>query len=147
MKYVLACMMVACLSAPAYAQSAEAEIESVTGREWSGAAPFTVYTANGDSAIAIGDSLWTATDGDVIYGVAGDDHEQDGYEAGDHLTVITQGPVVANVATGVGSTVELGSSTTAGELAAGSSVKGLMTKFSEGEGPEEIPSGAAHVDV
>jgi len=67
MKYVLACMMVACLSAPAYAQSAEAEIESVTGREWSGAAPFTVYTANGDSAIAIGDSLWTATDGDVTW--------------------------------------------------------------------------------
>jgi len=93
------------------------------------------------------DEIVTATDGDVIYGVAGDDHEQDGYEAGDHLTVITQGPVVANVATGVGSTVELGSSTTAGELAAGSSVKGLMTKFSEGEGPEEIPSGAAHVDV
>jgi len=26
-------------------------------------------------------------------------------------------------------------------------VKGIMTKHAEGEGPEEIPSGAAHVDV
>jgi hypothetical protein len=88
-----------------------------------------------------------AGDTDVVYGVAGDDHEQDGYEAGDHLTVITQGPAVANVATGVGPAVEVGGSTTAGELAAGSSVKGIMTKHAEGEGPEEIPSGAAHVDV
>lgn len=67
MRYLLACMLAACLTAPAYAQSAEAEIEAVTGRQWDGTAPFTVYTANGDSAIALGDSLWTATSEGVTY--------------------------------------------------------------------------------
>jgi hypothetical protein len=54
---------------------------------------------------------------------------------------------VANVAAGVGPAVEVAGSTTAGELAAGDSSKGIVTKFSEGAGPEDIPDGFAHVDV
>jgi hypothetical protein len=89
-----------------------------------------------------------AGDTDVVLGVAGDDHIlDDGYSAGDHLTVITQGPVVANVAAGVGSSVEVAGSTTAGELAAGDSAQGIVTHFSEGAGPEEIPDGFAVVNV
>jgi len=90
-----------------------------------------------------------ATDTDVVYGIAGDDHEQDGYAAGDHLTVITQGPVVANVATGTGPAAELTvvTATSPAKLGVGDSSKGIVSKHAEGEGPEEIPSGAAHVDV
>jgi|APHM01.1.fsa_nt_gi hypothetical protein len=89
-----------------------------------------------------------AGDTDTIYGVAGDDHISDGYEAGDEVSVVTQGPVVANVATGVGPSVELAGSATAGELAAGDSAKALVTKTAEGANlKESIPDGFAHVDV
>jgi hypothetical protein len=88
-----------------------------------------------------------ATDTDVVYGIAGDDHISDGYQQGDELGVVTQGPVVANVSTGVGPAVELAGTVTAGELAAGDSSKGIVSKFAEGEGPEQIPDGFAHVDV
>jgi len=87
------------------------------------------------------------TDDPNVYGVVGDDHAQAGYEAGDHVPVIYSGPVVANVASGVGAGVEVGSGGTEGQLAAGASVKGMMTKYAEGEGPESIPAGYAHVDV
>jgi hypothetical protein len=87
------------------------------------------------------------TDNPTVYGVAGDDHTQTGYSAGDEVTVIYRGSVVANVASGVGAGVEVGSGATDGQLAAGGSAKGLMTKHAEGAGPEEIPSGFAHVDV
>jgi len=83
----------------------------------------------------------------VVYGVVGDDHAQGGYEAGDKAPVVYAGPVVANVASGVGAGVEVGSGGTEGQLAAGGSAKGVMTKYAEGEGPESIPAGYAHVDV
>jgi hypothetical protein len=87
------------------------------------------------------------TNDPTVYGVVGDDHQTDGYSAGDEATVIYQGPVVANVASGVGAGVEVGSGSTDGQLAAGGSAKGVMTKYEEGGGPESIPDGFAHVDV
>jgi hypothetical protein len=87
------------------------------------------------------------TNNPTVYGVVGDDHTQSGYSAGDPTPVIYKGPVVANVASGVGAGVEVGSGSTDGQLAAGGSAKGLMTKYAEGAGPEDIPSGFAHVDV
>jgi hypothetical protein len=98
-------------------------------------------------ALNASDEVVAATDGSVVYGVAADDHLSDGYTDGDTLGVVTQGPVVANVASGTDGGVELAGSTTAGELAAGDSSKGIVSKFSEGAGPEEIPDGFAHVDV
>jgi hypothetical protein len=88
-----------------------------------------------------------ATDTDVVYGVAGDDHVSDGYAAGDDMAVVFSGPVVANVAAGVAPGVELTGSTTAGQLAAGSGAKTVVSKFAEGGGPEQIPDGFAHVDI
>jgi hypothetical protein len=89
-----------------------------------------------------------AGDTDVVVGIAGDDHISDGYQSGDALTVIKAGAsVVANVATGTGPAAALGGSTTAGELAAGSSEKGIITSNAEGEGPESIPDGFAFVDL
>jgi hypothetical protein len=87
------------------------------------------------------------TDDPVVYGVVADDHTQDGYAAGDKVGVVFQGPVVANVASGVGAGVAVGSGATDGQLAAGDSAKGLMTKYAEGEGPGDVPAGFAHVDV
>lgn len=87
------------------------------------------------------------TNDPVVYGVAGDDHAEAGYDAGDRVPVVYSGPVVANVASGVAPGVELGAGATEGQLAAGSSAKGLMTKYGEGSGPESIPAGYAHVDV
>jgi hypothetical protein len=96
---------------------------------------------------ASGEAL-AAGDSDVIVGIAGDDHITDGYEQDDTLTIIKAGMnVVANVATGVGPATALGGSTTAGELAAGSSEKGIITSNTEGEGPESIPDGFAFVDL
>lgn len=106
--------------------------------------------AEGDAVtINSSDEIVKSTDTNgVVYGVAGDDHVTDGYVAGDFLTVITAGPVVANVAAGVGPAVELAGSVTAGELAAGDSAKALVTKHPEGVGQEgDIPDGSAHVDV
>jgi len=97
--------------------------------------------ANGEVVTADG------TDNPTVYGVAGNDHTQDRYAAGDEMEVIYAGPVVANVASGVAPGVEVGSGGTEGQLAAGSSAKGVMTKYAEGDGPESIPSGFAHVDV
>jgi hypothetical protein len=87
------------------------------------------------------------TNNPTVYGVVGDDHTQTGYAAGDRVPVVYAGPVVANVASGVGAGVAVGSGATDGQLAAGDSTKGLMTKYAEGGGPEDIPSGFAHVDV
>lgn len=90
------------------------------------------------------------TNNPTVYGVVGDDHITDGYEAGDKATVITDGPVVASVASGVGAGVAVGSGATDGQLATGDSTKGLMTKYAEGEGPNDgrtAPDGFAHVDV
>jgi hypothetical protein len=88
-----------------------------------------------------------ATDTDVVYGIAADDHITDGFSAGDEIGVVTQGPVVANVSNGIGPAVELAGTATAGELAAGDSSKGIISKFAEGEGPAAIPDGFAHVDL
>jgi hypothetical protein len=88
-----------------------------------------------------------ATDTDTVYGVAGDDHQKTGYESGDYLTVIHSGPVVANVAAGVAPATELAGTATAGQLGAGDSSKGIVSKFAEGGGPEAIPDGYAHVDI
>lgn len=96
------------------------------------------------------DEVVQATDGDVVYGIAGDDHVTDGYQTGDALTVITQGPVVASVASGTGPAAELTvtTATTPGTLGTGDSVKGIVTKHPEGQGQkDDIPDGAAHVDV
>jgi len=90
------------------------------------------------------------TDNATVYGIAGDDHTQDGYEAGDYVGVIYGGPVVANVAAGLGAGVELGAGATDGQLATGSSAKGVVTKYAEGGGPRDgrtAPDGFAHVDV
>lgn len=104
--------------------------------------------AEGDAVTTnASDEILPAGDTDVVLGIAGDDHISDGYAAGDHLSVVTQGPVVANVAAGVASSVEVAGSTTAGELAAGDSSQGIVTQFSEGAGPEDIPDGFAVVNV
>jgi hypothetical protein len=103
------------------------------------------------AAVALdGNGLVVAADGTdnpTIYGVIGDDHVTEGYEAGDEATVITQGPVVARVESNTGAGVAVAAGATDGVLAAGDSVKGLITKFAEGAGPEGIPPGTAHVDV
>lgn len=99
--------------------------------------------ANGELVTADG------TNDPVVYGVAGY-NGGDGYEAGDNVLVTYSGPVVANVAAGVGPGVELGASATEGELAGGSSAKGIMTMYAEGAAPSgipDIPAGYAHVDV
>ena len=97
--------------------------------------------ANGELVLADG------TNDPVVYGVVGDDHTQDGYDAGEAASVVYGGPVVANVAAGVGSGVEVGSGATEGQLEAGGSAKGLVTKYAEGAGPGNLPAGYAHVDV
>jgi len=97
--------------------------------------------ANGELVAADG------TNNPTVYGVVGDDHTQAGYAAGEKTPVIYAGPVVASVASGVGAGVEVGSGATDGQLSAGGSAKGIMTKYGEGAGPESIPAGFAHVDV
>ena len=108
---------------------------------------------SGGDAVALdaNDELVTAdgTDDPVVYGIAGY-NGGDGYEAGDEVLVTYSGPVVANVADGVGGGVELGSSATEGQLAAGTSAKGIMTMYSEGAAPggiPDVPGGYAHVHV
>jgi len=104
----------------------------------------------GDAVALDGNGELVAADGTndpTVYGVIGNDHTKDSVSAGDKVEVVYQGPVVANVASGVGAGVEVGSGSTEGQLAAGSSVKGIVTKHAEGSGPESIPSGFAHVDV
>ncbi|OYR66235.1 hypothetical protein DJ71_22100 [Halorubrum sp. E3] len=88
------------------------------------------------------------TNDTTVYGVVG--HYPDGIEAGDDVLVTYSGPVVANVAAGVGGGVVLGASATEGQLAAGTSAKGIMTMYAEGTAPSgipDIPDGYAHVDV
>jgi hypothetical protein len=105
--------------------------------------------ANGELVKAVTDNDdTTTTDDPVVYGVVG--YYPDGIAAGDEVLVTYSGPVVANVAAGVGPGVELGSSTTEGQLAAGTSAKGIMTMYAEGAAPggiPDIPDGYAHVDV
>jgi len=102
-------------------------------------------------ALDSNDELVTADDttDTTVYGIVGY-NGGDGYEAGDTVQVTYSGPVVANVASGVGGGVELGVSATEGELASGTSVKGIMTMYAEGAAPSgipDIPAGYAHVDV
>lgn len=102
-------------------------------------------------ALNASDELVTADDTNdtEVVGVVGYNHD-DGYSQGDRVRIVSQGIVVANVATGVGGGVALGPSATEGELAAGSSTKGLMTAYAEGEAPGGIPSvpdGFAHIYV
>lgn len=88
------------------------------------------------------------TNDPVVYGIVG--YYPDGVSAGDDVQVTYSGPVVANVASGVGPGTELGASATEGELAGGTSAKGIMTMYGEGVAPggiPDIPSGYAHVDV
>jgi hypothetical protein len=107
--------------------------------------------SSGDAvALDANDELVTADDTNdtTVYGIVG--YYPDGIEAGDEVLVTYSGPVVANVAGGVGGGVELGASATEGQLAAGTSAKGIMTMYSEGAAPggiPDIPSGYAHVDV
>lgn len=100
-----------------------------------------LVTANTDN-----DST-TTTDDPVVYAVAGYNRGED-YAAGDNVKVTTSGPVVANVAAGTAPGVEVGSSGTEGELAAGTSVRGIITMYAEGTAPEgipDIPDGYAHI--
>ena len=107
--------------------------------------------SSGDAVALDANGELIAADGgndDTVYGVVG--HYPDGVAAGDEVLVTFSGPVVANVAAGVGAGVELGGSATEGELAAGSSSKGIMTMYGEGNAPSGIPDvddGYAHVDV
>jgi len=107
--------------------------------------------SSGDAVALDGnDELVTAdgTNDPTVYGVVG--HYPDGISAGDPVKVTYSGPVVANVAAGTAGGVEVGSSATEGELAAGSSAKGIMTMYAEGTAPSgipDVPSGFAHVDV
>lgn len=100
-----------------------------------------LVTANTDN-----DST-TTTDDPVVYAVSGPNRGED-HAAGDDVLVTTAGPVVAKVATGTAGGVEVGSSGTEGELAAGSSVRGIVTSYAEGAAPggiPDIPDGYAHV--
>ena len=107
--------------------------------------------SSGDAVALDGNGELVTADGTndpTVYGVVG--HYPDGVSAGDEVLVTYSGPVVANVAAGVGPGVEVGSSATEGELAAGSSSKGIMTMYGEGNAPSGIPdvdAGYAHVDV
>jgi hypothetical protein len=107
--------------------------------------------SSGDAvALDANDELVTAdgTNDPTVYGIVG--HYPDGVAAGDRVLVTYQGPVIANVAGGTAGGTEVGSSATEGELAAGGSAKGIMTKYAEGAAPGDIPSipaGSAYVDV
>jgi hypothetical protein len=107
--------------------------------------------SSGDAVALDGNGEAVRADGTndpTVYGVVG--HHPDGVDAGDTVLVVYSGPVVANVAAGVGAGVELGASATEGELAGGSSTKGIMTMYAEGAAPSGIPNvddGFAHVDV
>lgn len=107
--------------------------------------------SSGDAvALDANGELVTADDTNdtTVYGIVG--YYPDGVEAGDDVLVTYSGPVVANVADGVGAGVELGASATEGQLASGTSAKGVMTMYAEGAAPSgipDIPDGYAHVDV
>jgi hypothetical protein len=107
--------------------------------------------SSGDAAaLDANGELVTADDTNdpTVYCVVG--YYPDGVESGDEVLVTHSGPVVANVASGTGAGVEVTSSATEGELAAGSSAKGIVTMYGEGNGPggiPEIPDGYAHVNI
>jgi hypothetical protein len=107
--------------------------------------------SSGDAVALDGNGeLVTADDTNdpTVYGVVG--YYPDGVKSGDEVLVTHSGPVVANVATGTGPGVEVTSSGTEGELAAGSSAKGIVTMYGEAEAPggiPEIPDGYAHVNI
>lgn len=106
---------------------------------------------SGDAvALDANDELVAADDTNdtTVYGVVG--YYPDGIEAGDDVLVTYSGPAVANVAAGVGGGVVLGASATEGQLAAGTSAKGIMTMYAEGATPNgipDVPDGYAHVDL
>jgi len=117
--------------------------ETRTAAESLSAGDAVALDTNGELVTADG------TNDPVVYGIAGYNNG-DGYSAGDLVKVVFSGPVVANVAGGVGPGVEVGSSGTEGQLAAGTSVKGIMTMYAEGSAPSgipDVPAGTAHVDV
>jgi hypothetical protein len=107
--------------------------------------------SSGDAVALDGNGELVLADGTndpTVYGVVG--YYPDGVEAGDEVLVTSDGPVVASVASGTGAGVEVGSSATEGELAAGGSAKGIVTMYAEGAAPTGIPdvdAGYAHVDV
>jgi hypothetical protein len=88
------------------------------------------------------------TNDPTVYGVVG--YYPEGIAAGDDVLVTYAGPVVANVASGVGPGTEVGASGTEGELAAGGSAKGILTMYAEGAAPDgipDVPSGYAHIEL
>ena len=107
--------------------------------------------SSGDAVALDGNGELVTADGTndpTVYGIVG--HYPDGVAAGDEVLVVYSGPVVASVAAGVGAGVEVGASATEGELAAGSSAKGIVTMYAEGSAPSGIPNvggGFAYVDV
>lgn len=101
-------------------------------------------------ALDSNDELVTAdgTTDTVVYAVAGYNRDGADYAAGDKVKVTTAGPVVAKVASGTAGGVELGPSATEGELAAGSSPRGIVSSYAEGAAPggiPDIPDGYAHI--
>lgn len=94
-------------------------------------------------ALDSNDELIPANSGssEVVYGVAGYGKDGSDYASGDLVKVTVGGPVVASMASGVAGGVEVGPSTTDGQLAAGTSVKGILTMYAEGSnGANNVPS-------
>ena len=88
-----------------------------------------------------------STTNTVVYGVAGYNRGED-YAAGDDVLVTYSGPVVAKLAADTAAGVEVTSSGTDGELAAGTSARGILTMYTEGTAPAgipDVPDGYGHV--
>jgi len=115
-------------------------------------------TRTAAESLSSGDAVALDTNGELVtaddttdttvYGVVG--YYPDGIESGDDVLVTYSGPVVANVAADVGPGVELGASATEGQLAGGTSAKGIMTMYAEGTAPSgipDVPDGYAHADI
>jgi len=113
--------------------------ESRVAAEAIGEGDAVALDSNGELVAADG------TDNPTVYGIAGYKHTGDGYDTGEYVEVIFQGFVVGNVAGGTGAGIEVGASATDGELAEGSTAKGILTAYAEGTGPETVPTGTAHL--
>lgn len=77
----------------------------------------------------------------TVYGVA--DYNTDGsdHSSGDLVRITVSGPVVAKLAADVAAGQEVTSSATPGELGTGTSAKGILTMYTEGEaGSNDVPS-------
>lgn len=94
-------------------------------------------------ALDANDELVTAdgTTDTVVYGIAGYNKDGSDYAATDLVKVTVAGPVVANMADGVAGGVEVSTSSTEGQMSAGTSVKGIITMYAEGtSGSNNVPS-------